>query len=211
MPFYPKGAQIIKCIVSGGEKVRWSETVKRLDSEFIRLPGDCIMAQACICYLGPFISSYREELIKIWLKDIAARQIPLNEDFRLHEFMVEATEIREWNIQGLPSDDFSTENGIIITKAGRWPLIIDPQGQAQKWIKCMEQKNNLEVIDLDQVDYLNVLEKALQNGLPVLLQNVLETLDNTLTPILSKSLVKTAGQILIKFNDKMISYDDKFR
>lgn len=125
--------------------------------------------------------------------------------------MVEATDIREWNIQGLPSDDFSTENGIIITKAGHWPLIIDPQGQAQKWIKCMEQKNKLEIIDLDQVDYVNVLEKALQNGLPVLLQNVLETLDNSLTPILNKSLVKTAGQILIKFNDKMISYNDKFR
>ncbi|XP_037045747.1 dynein heavy chain 2, axonemal [Bradysia coprophila] len=195
----------------GGEKVRWSETVKRLDSEFTRLPGDCVAAQACICYFGPFISSYREELIKIWLKDIAARQIPSNEDFRLHEFMVEATDIREWNIQGLPSDDFSTENGIIITKADRWPLIIDPQGQAQKWIKCMEQKNKLEIIDLDQSDYVNVLEKALQTGLPVLLQNVLETLDNSLTPILTKSVVKTAGQTLIKFNDKMITYNDKFR
>lgn len=91
-------------LLLGGEKIRWTETVKRLDGEFIRLPGDCIAAQACICYLGPFISSYREELIKIWLKDIASRQIPLNEDFRLHEFMVEATDIREWNIQG--STDF---------------------------------------------------------------------------------------------------------
>lgn len=125
--------------------------------------------------------------------------------------MVEATDIREWNIQGLPSDDFSTENGIIITKAGRWPLIIDPQGQAQKWIKCMEQKNKLEVIDLDQPDYVNVLERAMQTGLPVLLQNVLETLDNALTPILAKSVIKTAGQTLIKFNDKMLTYNDKFR
>lgn len=75
----------------------------------------------------------------------------------------------------------------------------------------MEQKNKLEVIDLDQVDYINVLERALQNGIPILLQNVLETLDNSLTPILSKSTVRTAGQLLIKFNDKMISYNEKFR
>lgn len=31
-----------------------------------------------------------------------------------------------WNVAGLPSDPVSTENGIIIEKARRWPLMIDP-------------------------------------------------------------------------------------
>lgn len=48
--------------------------------------------------------------------------------------------------QGLPSDGFSTENGIIVVRGTRWPLVIDPQCQAQKWIKNMEQKNNLKVL-----------------------------------------------------------------
>jgi dynein heavy chain len=34
--------------------------------------------------------------------------------------------IREWNINGLPNDDLSVENGIIIFKSRRWPLMIDP-------------------------------------------------------------------------------------
>ena len=34
---------------------------------------------------------------------------------------------REWGLAGLPSDDTSLENGIIVSKARRWPLMIDPQ------------------------------------------------------------------------------------
>ena len=47
--------------------------------------------------------------------------------------------IRDWNIAGLPSDSFSIDNGIIISNSNRWPLLIDPQGQANKWIKQMEK------------------------------------------------------------------------
>ena len=34
---------------------------------------------------------------------------------------------REWSLAGLPSDATSLENGIIVSKARRWPLMIDPQ------------------------------------------------------------------------------------
>lgn len=40
--------------------------------------------------------------------------------------------VRQWNIDGLPTDGFSVDNGIIVFNARRWPLMIDPQGQANK-------------------------------------------------------------------------------
>lgn len=49
--------------------------------------------------------------------------------------------IQNWNIAGLPKDDTSTENGVIIDKTKRWPLMIDPQNQANKFIKNLGAKH----------------------------------------------------------------------
>lgn len=48
-------------------------------------------------------------------------------------------------MNGLPSDQFSTENGIITYTTKRWPLFIDPQGQATRWIKKNESDSKVIV------------------------------------------------------------------
>ena len=56
---------------------------------------------------------------------------------------------------------------LMFSNANRWPLCIDPQGQANKWIKNMEKKNNLHVIKLTDQDYVRTLENCIQFGTPV--------------------------------------------
>ena len=64
---------------------------------------------------------------------IKEKNTPASEKISLVHTIGDAVEIREWNIQGLPTDNFSAENGIMVKGASRWPLCIDPQGQANKW------------------------------------------------------------------------------
>ena len=45
--------------------------------------------------------------------------------------------------------------------------MIDPQGQANKWIKNMEKPNNLSVIKLSDSDYVRSLENCITFGNPV--------------------------------------------
>lgn len=105
--------------------------------------------------------------------------------------------IRAWSLAGLPADNFSVENGIIVTNSSRYSLLIDPQGkyegwgwgdskyerqplsnannfivQANKWIKNMEKNNNLKVLKQTDSNYMQVMEVALTYGQPVLLENV---------------------------------------
>ena len=45
--------------------------------------------------------------------------------------------ITNWQRKGLPQDNFSTENAIIWENSDRWSLMIDPQMQANLWLKRM--------------------------------------------------------------------------
>lgn len=38
---------------------------------------------------------------------------------------------------GLPRDLMSVESAVLMFNSRRWPLIIDPQTQANKWIRAM--------------------------------------------------------------------------
>lgn len=46
-------------------------------------------------------------------------QVPCSPHFTFDNFLSNPTKVRDWNIQGLPSDAFSTENGIIVTRGNR--------------------------------------------------------------------------------------------
>lgn len=193
------------------ERDRWIETVAQLDISFERLPGDCLLSTAFVTYLGTFDTKYREELLNKWRHLIKELLIPATADLKITVFLCDPVSIREWNIQGLPADDLSTENGVIVTQSIRWPLIIDPQMQANNWITKMEEHNQLIIIDLGMTDYLQQIEHSIKKGFPVLLQNVGETLDQAIYPILRRSFTIQSGEKLIKFNDKYITYNEMFR
>ncbi|CAK9804315.1 Dynein axonemal heavy chain 7 [Anthophora plagiata] len=99
----------------------------------------------------------------------------------------------------------------VLRNARRWPLIIDPQTQANRWIKNMERENNLNIIRLSQPDYSRVVENALQFGQPVLLEHVAEELDAVLEPVLLKETFRQAGALCIKFGDSIVEYNSEFR
>ena len=44
----------------------------------------------------------------------------------MRKLLGDEVKIQAWNIAGLPKDTTSIENGIIIDKSKRWPLMIDP-------------------------------------------------------------------------------------
>mgnify|MGYP005983580473 CR=1 FL=1 len=120
-------------------------------------------------------------------------------------------DIRMWNSFGLPRDTVSTENAILVTRASRWALMIDPQEQANSWIRQMEAANDLKIVKLTDSNYLRILEAGIRTGKPVLLEEVEETLDPTLRPILMKQTWMSSGRLLIRLGDSDVEYDANFR
>ena len=84
--------------------------------------------------------------------------------FALERTLSDALSVRDWRILGLPADAFSTQNGVLVTYARRWPLMIDPQGQANKWIRATERKRNMEITRMSNPNLLRSLENCIRTG-----------------------------------------------
>lgn len=195
----------------GGEKSRWTEMSKILAATYENVTGDIVLSAGVIAYMGAFISSYREDAINQWSSLLKKKNITCSDSFSLRETLGNAVEIRSWVINKLPNDSFSVENAIMLSKSNRWPLMIDPQGQANKWVKKMEEHNTLKVVKQNQGNFVRTIENAIQFGNPVLLENVPESLDPILEPILLKQIVVAGGVATIRLGDSTIEYDKKFR
>uniref|UniRef100_A0A8C7T925 Dynein axonemal heavy chain 12 n=1 Tax=Oncorhynchus mykiss TaxID=8022 RepID=A0A8C7T925_ONCMY len=195
----------------GGEKTRWSKAADDLQNTYDNLTGDVLISAGVIAYLGAFTAAFRQNCAKIWTKLCKSKNIPSSDDFSLSKTLGDPIKIRAWNISGLPTDSFSIDNGVIVSNARRWPLMIDPQGQANKWVKNSEKDNNLSVIKLTDGDYMRTLENCIQFGTPLLLENVGEELDPSLEPLLLKQTFKQGGMDCIRLGESVIEYSCDFR
>jgi len=120
-------------------KVRWIATSNEFKATKNRLVGNVAKASAFISYCGPFNADFRNILNdQYFTGDLKEKDIPFSDEFNISDFLVDAVTIGEWALQKLPTDPLSIENGIMVTRSTRYPLMIDPQGQGLTWIKERE-------------------------------------------------------------------------
>jgi dynein heavy chain len=194
----------------GSERSRWSEDVSKLQGKQTRLVGDCLLAASFLSYLGPFTFDYRVNLLQNdWAKDIAKRTVDATIPFSLEELLTTEATVQKWVAEGLPADEHSVMNGMLTTRASRFPLCVDPQQQAVAWIKNREKE--LRTATLMDGDFMQPLKLAIQYGKPFLFENVDETLDPMIDPILEQATFLEGSQRMIVLDDKAIPWDDNFR
>ncbi|XP_054000578.1 dynein beta chain, ciliary-like [Hylaeus anthracinus] len=193
------------------EKIRWTETVQTLKDSGVTVPGDILLVTAFLSYMGCFTRKYRTDLMnENWLPFLENLEIkiPRTADLDVLGLLSDDAQIAQWNNEGLPTDRMSSENATILMNSTRWPLIIDPQMQGIKWIKN-RYGEELQVLRLTQSNYLSLVEISIANGGIVLIENIMETIDPVLDPVIKRDLIKKGRAI--KIWDKEIDYDHRFR
>ena len=193
------------------EGERWRQNIVSLAAEKINLIGDCFLSCACISYYGAFTGTYRDLLIDTWLEQAGKLEIPASGRFSLEGTLGDPVLIREWQNQGLPTDPVSINNSILVDKCRRWPLMIDPQQQANQWLKKKELVNNVMVTTMTDINLLRTLENCIRLGKSLLIEDLGETLEPALEPILQKAVFKQGSRILIRLGDSDVDYDANFK
>ncbi|XP_071672855.1 dynein axonemal heavy chain 9-like isoform X2 [Patagioenas fasciata] len=193
------------------ENVRWAEAVKNFKQQQSTLCGDVLLITAFISYLGYFTKKYRQELLDgIWKPYLHQLKVPIPVTPSLDPLtmLTDDADVAAWQNEGLPADRMSTENATILTNCERWPLMVDPQLQGIKWIKT-KYGEDLRVIRIGQKGYLDTMERALAAGELVLIENLEESMDPVLGPLLGRETIKKGRYI--KIGDKECDFNPAFR
>ncbi|XP_051576917.1 dynein axonemal heavy chain 11 [Myxocyprinus asiaticus] len=193
------------------ENVRWSEAELELKSQLKTVCGDVLLAAAFVSYAGYFTQPYRQQLFHgmliPFLQDLRT-PIPLTDCLDPVLTLTDQGTVAAWQNQGLPADQLSVENATILMASQLWPLLVDPQQQASKWIRNLYGPN-LRVLQYGQKGYLDVIEQALACGEVVLIENMKETVDPLLEPLLGRQTIKKGRYI--RLGDKVCEYNKGFR
>lgn len=203
----------------GSEKVRWSEGIERLVDEREYLVGDCLLAAAFISYIGPFTKEYREilldkTLIPLLVSPASGEPVPITPNIDALSIVCTEAEIAEYQTQGLPADRVSSENGAIVMNSVRYPLMIDPQLQAITWIKrrfASTSTTRLQLGRLGQKDLIKRLLKSVEDGDNFLIENMGESVDATLMPVISRTSVKRGSKKILVIGDQEVEINPAFK
>ncbi|KAK2522528.1 hypothetical protein Q9233_010525 [Columba guinea] len=194
------------------ENVRWAEAVKNFKQQQSTLCGDILLITAFISYLGYFTEKYRQDLLdEIWKQTYLHQlkvPIPVTPSLDPLTMLTDDADVAAWQNEGLPADRMSTENATILTNCERWPLMVDPQLQGIKWMKT-KYGEDLQVIRIGQKGYLDTMERALAAGELVLIENLEESMDPVLGPLLGRETIKKGRYI--KIGDKECDFNPAFR
>ncbi|KAM6927306.1 LOW QUALITY PROTEIN: dynein axonemal heavy chain 1 [Xenentodon cancila] len=128
--------------------------------------------------------AYRTAMAEEWLCCLKELNVPHSEEFNFLKTLGDPVNTPSWQNSSLSKDNLLLENCVIAQHSLRWPLFIDPWGQANTWIRKMEEVTELTIVKNSDQDLLYSIATAVCSGSPCLLENVREDFDPGLEPLL---------------------------
>ena len=198
------------------EGIRWAEQLEQLINDKENFLGNIIVSSLFISYLSPFSGAYRKKEITDLIDLCVKHHIKVSKDYSLDKVMSDAVEIRQWTMNGLPNDAVSIENAIMFNINKKYPLFIDPQLQANQWLKKMN-KGKMSIYKADCKEenvkaQLEGISNDIIKGSITLLENVGETLDSVYTPIIAQqTFTDDSGLLKMHFNGNDREYGETFK
>eukprot|EP00730_Choanoeca_flexa_P004836 TRINITY_DN11816_c0_g3_i1.p1 TRINITY_DN11816_c0_g3~~TRINITY_DN11816_c0_g3_i1.p1 ORF type:complete len:1768 (+),score=556.53 TRINITY_DN11816_c0_g3_i1:318-5306(+) len=179
------------------EQERWSAGTAEFEQQLSTMVGDSLLAGAFIAYAGYFDQTYRKMLFRQWRTHLEKARISFQKDLSITEYLSTPDERFDWKNNGLPEDELCVENAIMLKYTHRYPMVIDPAGQAIDFILKQNAASKMSKTSFHDKSFRKTLESALRFGTPLLVQQA-ESYDALLNPVLNKEVKRNAGRVLIQ-------------
>ncbi|KAJ8280434.1 hypothetical protein GJAV_G00054510 [Gymnothorax javanicus] len=194
-----------------GEHKRWNSQVTEMTEELDTLPKRAQLAAAFITYLSAAPEDQRKSSLEEWMSSSGLQ------NFDLRRFLCSESEQLIWKSEGLPSDDLSMENALVIlqinalkTLSCACPFLIDPSSRATEWLRTHLAQSRLEVINQQDPNFITALELAVRFGKTLIIQEM-DGVEPVLYPLLRRDLIAQGPRYVVQIGDKVIDYNEDFR
>lgn len=192
----------------GGEQTRWKTQAGQLRGDLSKLPLKMLLAAGFATYLAKTPEDVRATMLKRWQEIVGI------DGFIFKRTLSTESELLQWKSIGLPSDDLSQENGLVIRHSqDRIPFIIDPASAATPWLKAIlaQEKNRpLEVVTHFDARFMNQVELGVRFGKTLLIVEA-DGLEPALYPLCRKDLCHQGPRFVVSIGDKTIDYNENFQ
>lgn len=145
------------------ESERWDISIQSFSVQMGTIVGDVLLSAAFLAYAGYFNQQYRESLFKNWSDHLSKAGLFFKSDVSLSDYLSTADERLSWHDNALPADDLCVENAIMLSRFDRYPLIIDPSGQATAFLLNEYKDKRIAITSFLDDSFLKVLESARKN------------------------------------------------
>ncbi|KAK8845027.1 hypothetical protein M9Y10_021203 [Tritrichomonas musculus] len=191
---------------------KWNEDINTLKNSSQFILGDTFLNTMYFIYLGPFTSTYRNEIVSQIKDECQKNKVLISPNYSFVNSMTDQSTIDKWIQFGLNDEITSLENAILIVESTKSPYIIDPYTYTTKWLKNIDfSDSQLVVMKPNSPNLHRSLEQYAKTGIPVLLEDVGERVDPALESLLTKKTFDQDDKHLIKINDRTVEFDDKFK
>ena len=196
-----------------GEQARWKAQSGQIRNDIQMLPMKMLLAAGFSTYLAKAPEDVRSTMIRQW-EDITGLRSAEGIGFVFKRIMSTESELLTWKSMGLPTDDLSQENALVISNCtDRVPFIIDPASAATEWLRTTlgkEKNRPLEVVTHHDSRFNNQVELAVRFGKTLLILEV-DGVEPMLYPLCRKDLCHQGPRFVVNVGDKVVDYNEGFR
>jgi dynein heavy chain len=193
----------------GLDQKKWEEEREKIKSKEEFAIGDNFLCAAFLTYFGPLPPHIRRSLTKQLLNECRERQVQVTPHFNFISALGDPLALQSWHSHGLPRDDHTIENAIILAICHRAPLIIDPDHAASDFLKSLPD----QIVCLTPTTpfYTKTIEGSVRLGSVVILEEVPLTIDPAIEGFVANRTFHQDGKLFLKLGDRALDCSEKYR
>lgn len=164
------------------ESGRWAKSSELFQTVMQSLIGDALLMAGFLTYAGFFDFKTRATLTEKWQKTLETLDIEYRSELGIVESLSTASQRLTWQSLGLAGDRLALENAVILEHGIRFPLVIDPSGQAISFLMNKYKSDKIQTTSFLDKAFSKTLTGAVRFGTTLLVEGV-EKLDPLINPV----------------------------